>query len=43
MSEFCNYGGDGGGGIYCCSDKGAETKGVSVIGLTRLIEVVEVG
>lgn len=32
MGEFCNYEGESGYGICCCSDKGSETKGVSVIG-----------
>lgn len=36
MGKICNCGGDGGGGIFYCSNKGSETKGVSVI---RLIKV----
>lgn len=32
MGGFCNCVGDGGDGIFCCSDKGSETKGVFVIG-----------
>lgn len=32
IGEFSNCGEDGDNGICCCSDKGSETKGVSVIG-----------
>lgn len=32
MGEFFNYEGDEGDGIYCCSDKGSETKRVSMAG-----------
>lgn len=34
MGEFCNCGGDDSGGICCYSNKGGETKGVSVIGVS---------
>lgn len=36
MGEFCNCGGDSGGGICCCFDKVSETKGVSVIVLIKV-------
>lgn len=34
MGVFCNCGGDNGGGIDCCSKTGAETRRVSVTGVS---------